>query len=179
MKGFLLYQDMRQPFETLTDEDAGKLIKLIFAYECGEQVLASGTAGTAFNFLKPTLERDRSKYEARCERNREIAKTRKKPEKKEDLFQIFWDAYPRHDAKASAEKAFHKVSEKLLRETILPDLEKRKKSDGWKEKAYIPHAATYINGKRWEDEITKSEKRDFAEREVKDEDYADIFVDLN
>ena len=185
MNGFLLYRPWRSSVESLSDEDAGKWIKLIFAYEDGDAVVASGIPGTAFNFVKPTLDRDRSAYEERCERNRANGSKGGRPPKKEedpvdDLFDLFWEAYPRKDAKANARKAFRKVTEKVLRETILPDLERRKSSEQWTKDggAYIPYASTYINQRRWEDPISKK-KRNFEQREVRDSDFDDLFLDLN
>lgn len=68
-------------------------------------------------------------------------------------FDSFWEAYPRKVAKQDAVKAFRKltVSE---REQILPALERQKKGDLWTRDGgkYIPYPATWLNGKRWEDE---------------------------
>jgi hypothetical protein len=72
------------------------------------------------------------------------------------LFSLFWDKYPRKVAKAAAEKAFNKLkpNEELLN-TILARLEVLKKSDGWVKDngQFIPYPATFLNGRRWEDEI--------------------------
>lgn len=193
-KSFILYTDMRESVETLTDEDAGKLFKLILAYEGGDEVLPTGIAGTAFSFIRPTLDRDRRAYERRCEANKENGAKGGRPRKivqqqetedKTDLFDEFWRAYPRHDAKQTAVRAFRKVSEKLLRETILPDLEKRRGSEQWTKDngAYIPHAATYLNQQRWQDQIikskTKTRNNQYEQRDVTDEDFSDMFLDLN
>ena len=74
---------------------------------------------------------------------------------KEILFDRFWAAYPRHEGKQNARKAFDKLKpdEDLLK-TMLDALEKQKKSAQWTEDGgqYIPHPATWLNGKRWEDE---------------------------
>lgn len=75
-----------------------------------------------------------------------------------DGFDLFWKSYPRHVAKQNAVKAFSKLNpDPELLETILKDIETRKKTDQWQKDGgqYIPHPATYLNGKRWEDEITK------------------------
>ena len=73
------------------------------------------------------------------------------------LFAQFWEAYPRKTNKQKAESAFKKlnVTEELL-EQILDAIERQKKSDQWTEDGgrYIPHPSTWLNGKRWEDEVT-------------------------
>ncbi len=88
-----------------------------------------------------------------------IKKDKNAKEKKENIsktFNIFWKAYPRKVAKADAEKVFNKIylNEHLL-ETMLTAIEVAKKSEGWQKEngKFIPHPATWLNGKRWEDEI--------------------------
>ncbi len=69
------------------------------------------------------------------------------------LFELFWKAYPKKNAKASAEKAFKRlnVNEKLL-SRMLSALEIQKKSKQWQDIQFIPYPATWLNQKRWEDE---------------------------
>ncbi len=66
-------------------------------------------------------------------------------------FDDFYSAYPRKTARASAEKAWKKISPSLY-VTICHDVAIRKEKV-WHDKNFIPHPATYLNGKRWEDEI--------------------------
>lgn len=69
-----------------------------------------------------------------------------------DQFDEFYAQYPRHVAKESARKAWHKLtpSERSL---ALLDVSRRKAGE-WsnKEPQYVPHPATYLNGRRWTDE---------------------------
>ena len=70
-------------------------------------------------------------------------------------FDDFWDAYPRKQAKEAARKAWAKLKpDETLGMVIIQAIEESKKSKDWqKEKGkYIPYPATYLNGKRWEDE---------------------------
>ena len=73
-----------------------------------------------------------------------------------NLFDRFWDAYPKKVAKPVAEKAFQKLnpSEKLWKR-IISDVEARKTSRDWTKDGgqYIPNPSTYLNQRRWEDEI--------------------------
>ncbi len=79
---FLIYLDYQQQFELLTDEQAGKLIKAIIKYEkTGETLELDGMTKMAFSFIKTQLDRDREKYQARCEKNRENAKKGGRPKK--------------------------------------------------------------------------------------------------
>ena len=77
------------------------------------------------------------------------------------LFDEFWGAYPKKKAKQDALKAFMKI--KLNHEVlqnILLKLELAKKSDDWLKDngQFIPFPATWLNGKRWEDEISQNDK---------------------
>ena len=70
-------------------------------------------------------------------------------------FDVFWKAYPKKKAKESARKAWLKLkpSESLVNE-IIQAVERSAKSVDWQKEngKYIPLPATYLNGKRWEDE---------------------------
>jgi len=84
----------------------------------------------------------------------------KKPASDSPLFDQFWMAYPRKVAKATAQKAWVKIGpEEQLVGDILNALEQQKTSHAWQKDggAYIPHPATWLNGRRWEDEVGHSE----------------------
>lgn len=73
------------------------------------------------------------------------------------LFDKFWSVYPRHEGKQNARKAFEKlkVDEPLL-ETLINAIVKQKQSAQWSDPQYVPHPATWLNGRRWEDEPVKA-----------------------
>lgn len=75
----------------------------------------------------------------------------------DDDFDKFWSAYPLKKDKARARKAFRKV--KVPLDTLLAALEAQKKLPDWTKEngRYIPHAATWLNGERWEDELEPTE----------------------
>lgn len=74
----------------------------------------------------------------------------------EELFPKFWKLYPNKKGKAAAEKAWKKlkVTDDLFT-LIAQGLAKQCVSPGWTKDngQYIPHPATWLNGKRWEDEV--------------------------
>lgn len=79
-------------------------------------------------------------------------------ERLEDSFNRFWAAYPKKTAKAQALKAWQKLKpDEELTDTILSALEQHKKSAQWlRDKGqYIPYPASWLNGKRWEDETNE------------------------
>ena len=63
-------------------------------------------------------------------------------------FDEFWKEYPRKVAKDNARRAWAKQGCAL--EQVLPAL--RRQRAGWDNPKYIPHPATWLNGRRWEDE---------------------------
>jgi hypothetical protein len=81
-----------------------------------------------------------------------------------DQFEIFYNAYPKKRSKGQAEKAWNKInpSEQLLA-TMLAKIERAKTSEDWQKDngRFIPHPATWLNAKGWEDEIsTPKSKRE-------------------
>jgi uncharacterized protein YdaU (DUF1376 family) len=75
----------------------------------------------------------------------------------EDLFPKFWKLYPNKKGKAAAEKAWKKLKvTDALFNLIAQGLTKQCTSPAWTKDGgqFIPHPATWLNGKRWEDEIS-------------------------
>ncbi len=71
-------------------------------------------------------------------------------------FNVFYAEYPKKKDKAEAIKAFTKLKpDDELLETILTAIRKQKTTDDWlKDNGnYIPLPSTYLNHRRWEDEI--------------------------
>lgn len=73
----------------------------------------------------------------------------------DEAFSRFWENYPRKVAKQMALKAWSKVKYQEI-DQILTSLERFKTCDDWTRDGgqFIPHPATWLNGRRWEDEIT-------------------------
>lgn len=72
-----------------------------------------------------------------------------------ESFNDFWKAYPKKVSKATALKAWSKLKpDNSLVMVILSALEKQKQSSQWQKDngQFIPYPATWLNGKRWEDE---------------------------
>ena len=74
-------------------------------------------------------------------------------------FETFWNAYPKKKAKAAAEKAFKRIKvDDTLLTTMLSALEIQKRSKQWQDKQFIPYPATWLNQRRWEDEMDETPK---------------------
>ena len=73
-----------------------------------------------------------------------------------DLFAKFWKLYPLKKGKTNAEKAWRKLKVTGdLFNLIVEALAKQCASADWLKDGgrYIPHPTTWLNGKRWEDEV--------------------------
>jgi len=71
----------------------------------------------------------------------------------ERRFDSFWKAYPKKVGKGAAEKSFAKYKpDDALTETMIRAITAQKQSRQWKE-GYIPNPATWLNQKRWLDEM--------------------------
>ena len=68
-------------------------------------------------------------------------------------FDKLWSVYPRHEGKQAALKAFEKIDpDDELLERMINAITVQKKSAQWSDPQFIPHPATWLNGRRWEDE---------------------------
>jgi hypothetical protein len=72
-------------------------------------------------------------------------------------FADFWKAYPAKKAKQDAAKAFAKLTDADIAD-VLADIPKRAALDRAWLGGYVPNPATYLRGRRWEDEITPAQQ---------------------
>ena len=111
----------------------------------------SARASNISNITK-TLTKDEEKTETRKVSDESKSHPTGNPQggKSSDLdFETFYSSYPKKVAKPNARKAWDKNKCKL--EEVLPALEKHKKT--WNDPQFIPHPATWLNQRRWEDDV--------------------------
>ena len=75
------------------------------------------------------------------------------------VFDDFYKHYPKKKNKAQAEKAWNKIKPTAdLLEKMLLSLEQQKESKDWKKDngQFIPYPSSWLNGRRWEDELDSS-----------------------
>lgn len=94
------------------------------------------------------------------------ARTRR-PKDEHPHFAAFWSAYPRKTAKPNAMTAFARLdpdSDTLA--AMLAALDVQRRSVDWCKDGgrYIPHPATWINARRWEDQMPEVNKPQTPER---------------
>jgi hypothetical protein len=75
-------------------------------------------------------------------------------------FDAFWSAYPVKKGKLAARKAWDKLklSDDVIK-LIAENLKARMDAGEWEDKQYVPHPATFLNGRRWEDEVSPVTKK--------------------
>lgn len=88
----------------------------------------------------------------------ETKNTHKQPNiiKHTETFEIFYKAYPKKQAKEAALKAWLKLKpNEALQKIILEAIGIHKQTEKWQEMQgkYIPYPATWLNGKRWTDDV--------------------------
>lgn len=79
-----------------------------------------------------------------------------KPSPLERRFAAFWAVYPKKVGKGAAEKSFAKYKpDDELTATMIQAVQAARRSEQWQKDGgqYIPNPATWLNQKRWEDEI--------------------------
>lgn len=94
---------------------------------------------------------------------------KEQPDWKPDTFKRFWDLYPKHKSKQAAILAWDKLkpSNALIRE-MSDALRRQVQSEEWQRGIGIPYPSTYLNQRRWEDEVSPDQTPpQQAEREVK------------
>lgn len=88
-------------------------------------------------------------------RTDEPSVNRQQPSYTSDGFATFWEQYPKKVAKSQALKAWNKLKPTgQLMIDLMAGLTQHKASADWQKDGgrYIPHPATWLNDKRWEDE---------------------------
>lgn len=77
-----------------------------------------------------------------------------------DGFEEFYAAYPKHKSRDSAERAWAKLKpDDELRRTIMAAVEAQKRTWDWQKEGgrYVPYPASWLNGRKWTDEVTTEE----------------------
>jgi len=74
-------------------------------------------------------------------------------------FTAFWTAYPRKIARQKAWQAWKKIrAGPELVAAILRSIAEHKQTEQWQQVRLIPHPATFLNQRRWEDDVSKEPK---------------------
>jgi DNA-binding transcriptional ArsR family regulator len=98
-----------------------------------------------------------------------------------DHFDSFWSVYPKKAGKQAARKAWNKLkpSDEIV-QLIAINLKARLDAGEWEDTQFVPHASTYLNGARWEDEVeTKRTQRKLNQESIKSQSIQDKLTDTS
>ena len=101
----------------------------------------------------------------------------------DESFDLFWSKYPNRVAKQDAFKAWNKIKpDDDLLKRIMEGLDRWIGSDEWhrEDGRFIPHPATWLNGKRWEDDVRKhkASAKTVPAQDFQQRDYSDVQSEL-
>jgi DNA replication protein DnaC len=87
-----------------------------------------------------------------------------KNEKNQSAFDRFWDAYPKKKSKGRALKAWNSLKLNSKIEIILKAIGWQKTTSDWTKDGgqFIPHPASWLNARAWEDEPMTTPERKVA-----------------
>lgn len=81
-----------------------------------------------------------------------------KTEIDENLWVRFWTAYPKHINRERVRQLFIKLNPTAADVDVWVDaIEEQKRSKQWSDPQFIPSPATWLSGRRWEDELEPPE----------------------
>jgi hypothetical protein len=102
-----------------------------------------------------------------------VSRSRKKPLSEntpdDENFNQFWEQYPRHEKKKNAFEAFKRINpQNGTFEKIMESLSLQKMSEQWTKDngKFIPHPTTWLNGRRWEDELNQDDGLNETQRAI-------------
>lgn len=116
--------------------------------------------------VKPENLKDLDKEQKRTEQKRTVSphtpqgvKTDGIPRYKPEWFSRFWNLYPRHTKKAETIKAWDKLKpNRELCDVMSAAIRAQMQTEQWRRDGgrFIPHPSSWLNGRRWEDEISQT-----------------------
>lgn len=155
--------------QTLTGVNGGQ--RALTAVNGGQQRSTGVDGRDQYNLIKSNINNNKREKE-------------KGKERLQTGFDMFWAAYPKKKAKQDALKAFVKLApDEGLLDQMMTALGRQKQSNDWMREGgqFIPYPATWLNGRRWEDEAKpqgrvyddpkptvaaqRYEQRDYSDRE--------------
>ena len=100
--------------------------------------------------------RARAESESNTNPNPNPNPRRARTQEADPAFDTFWAEYPNKVKKPNAIRAWEKLKpDAALAEKIMQGLARWKESDQWTRDngRFVPHPATWLNGRQWEDEV--------------------------
>lgn len=114
-----------------------------------DNIIRDSASDGADDTSKPTPEELEAKKKKLQERNHKAMIL--------EFFEQVWEHYPKKKNKENARNTFIRLDPDAdLKNDMIAAIDEQKNTKQWKEDGgkYIPYLSTWINGRRWEDEIT-------------------------
>ena len=131
--------------------------------------------------IDTSLQKDGYPINEIIEVNKTINNTFNNTVNNKDYFSQFWDFYPRKAGKESARKAWEKLqpNEELMA-LIANNIQERIDKGEWRKdnKSYILHASTFLNQKRWEDEVLEKQHEKFKSTDTAGSKWLNLEADF-
>lgn len=108
-------------------------------------------------YLQPQLNPEKAKNEEKKNKYIYPSKSPTGGGRPNTFFDRFWDGYPRKVSKQAAFKAWNKLDpDEALTQQIIQAVERFRRCPSWQQDngRFVPYPATFLNGRRWEDEPT-------------------------
>ena len=112
-----------------------------------------------------TIEHINHKSETINHKSETINREKRKEKAIEKAFDFFWKLYPRKVNRKKAKERFFSIlndcknleDTKKLTAKMLQAIKEHDKTEQWSNSTLIPHPTTWLNGRRWEDELNPDE----------------------
>jgi hypothetical protein len=112
-------------------------------------------ANSNANSMQSALQTDDVCNAERERKKEREEKTPSSPAAPSKEFDSFWASYPRKIGKEAARKAYAKAIKKTTAGKIMDGVEQLRIEVAGKDQQFTPHAATWLNAGRWDDEVER------------------------
>lgn len=156
MDRLTFFRSYYESVRLMSNENRLKMYDAIFAYAFeNKEVLEDTTLISTFIIIKALIDKEMSKNGPNGPSINKNKKKNKNTNMNKNIFVQFWSKYPRKEKKIKCQEWFenNEVSDEEF-EKMLSSLSEFIKTEQWQNKKYIPLATTWLNQRRWEDEIT-------------------------
>ena len=127
----------------LTVDETNRLLVL-----CNHWIILDDSIVLAKRYQTASPEREEEREIEIEKKKKDISRTKQVRSGHKESFEKFWSNYPRKVGKGAAEKAWNKSLQSTEEDAIIASLVAYKFSE---DVNFIPHPATWLNQRRWED----------------------------
>ena len=162
-KSFVLYLEYGEYFAELTDEEAGRVIKAVYAFESGEELPEmKGAAKIAFSAIRNQLVRDNERWEKQARNGKRGGRPKQETDEVEETGEEETQTKPNHNPIETQPKPNDNPTITQPKPKQNPTETQTKPNDNPK-KAYMNHESCIMNNELWNNPPTVPPEGDGAE----------------